>query len=121
MTLHIRIADTFVQRLLGLHAMGPPQPRTGLCLYPCRAIHTFGLAAAIDVVFLGRDWGPVRVVHALAPGRIAICLRARCVVELPAGYCAIHRDFPQRIQQGLAIAVACGRSSVPSGNDSTGR
>jgi len=32
---------------------------------------------------------------------MAICLKAACVVELPAGYCAAHPDVERRIRDAL--------------------
>jgi len=101
MSLYIRSAQTFMARLLGLHAQGVDRKNGGLHLNPCRAVHTFGLPHAIDLVFLDRHRLPVRVVYSLPPWRIAICAGARSVVELPAGYCQAHPNFAVRIRLAL--------------------
>ncbi|QAA93260.1 DUF192 domain-containing protein [Pollutimonas thiosulfatoxidans] len=101
MSLYIHSAQTFMARLLGLHARRLDGENGGLHLDPCRAVHTFGLPDAIDLVFLDRHCLPVRVVCSLPPWRIAICARARSVVELPAGYCQAHPDFAVRIRLAL--------------------
>lgn len=82
------------QRLLGLHAYPRLKEGQGLWLAPCRAIHTFGLSHAIDVLFLDSSLRQARRIDRLGPGRIAWCLRAHSVVELPAGYCA---DNPRHL------------------------
>jgi uncharacterized membrane protein (UPF0127 family) len=102
--LHIFVAQTFRQRLLGLHAYLKLPWHTGLCIRPCNAIHTAGLAYAIDVVFLDKRLQIAKRVDCLPPWRAAICLKAACVVELPAGYCAAYPDHPQRIRRALQCA-----------------
>src|SRR3546814_8080040 len=43
----------------------------------------------------------VKRVDRLLPWRVAICLKAACAVELPAGYCAAYPDFAQRIRVAM--------------------
>ncbi len=57
----------------------------GLWIAPCEAIHTFGMKFPIDVVFLDRSQRIVKIRQAVPPWRIAVCLRAHSVLELPAG------------------------------------
>ena len=51
----------------------------------CNAIHTFLMRSPIDVLFLGGDGRVLGVRRSMAPWRIAIVSRARCVVEFPPG------------------------------------
>ncbi|MGB3288667.1 MAG: DUF192 domain-containing protein [Burkholderiaceae bacterium] len=99
--LRLTVARTFRQRLLGLHARSGLPWHQGLCIRPCKAVHTAGLAYSIDVVFLDRRLRVVKQVDKLPPWRLAICLKAACVVELPAGYCAAHPDIQRRIRLAL--------------------
>lgn len=99
LTLHK--ATGFWSRLRGLHA-GPVLPwHTGLHLSPCRAIHTFGMTYAIDVVFLDAYGKPLKQISNLAPGRVACCLRAASAVELPAGYCLAYPAYSSAIERCL--------------------
>lgn len=99
--LRLRIADTFVRRLLGLHAGGPLDPDEGLLLAPCRAVHTLFLRQRIDVVFLDAKGGECDRVDAL-PARRIVSRRAACmVIELPAGYCRRHPDYLAHIHAAL--------------------
>lgn len=66
----------------------------GLLLPRCRAVHTFGLRAPIDVVFLSPQGDVLRFVPSLAPGRWAFCREAWGVLELPGGYCS-RPDWPE--------------------------
>lgn len=99
--LRLRLAATFLRRLLGVHAKGPLGDDEGLLLTPCNAVHTFFLRQRIDVVFLDGAGAPCRHVAAVAPRRIVFERHARMVVELPSGYCARHPDYPARIQAAL--------------------
>ena len=49
-----------------------------------RSVHTFGMREAIDVAFLDRDHRVIRVTT-VPPRRIAWSVRARHVLEMPAG------------------------------------
>ena len=80
--------DTALRRLRG--RILAPEWRCGDAwhLEPCRAVHTFLLAAPIDVIFCAGDGRVLRVVVALPPRRAALCARARSAWELPAGMAA---------------------------------
>src|SRR3546814_12558113 len=85
-TLKLYPAHGFVARLLGLHALGRLSWHTGLWLMPCNAVHTFGLASSIDVVFLDDGNRVFKQVRDLKPNRVAFCLAARSVIDFPACY-----------------------------------
>jgi uncharacterized membrane protein (UPF0127 family) len=50
------VATRFLARLLGL-AGSEPRPGRGLLIPRCRSVHTFGMRAPIDVVFVALDPG----------------------------------------------------------------
>jgi uncharacterized membrane protein (UPF0127 family) len=56
-----------------------------LIIAPCNAIHTFFMRFPIDVLFAAKDGRVVGLRQGLAPWRVAASLRARAVVECPAG------------------------------------
>ena len=99
--LHIFPAFSYRDRLCGLHAYPELTGHRGLWLRPCKAIHTFGLAYAIDAVFLDQDLRSLKCVENMAPNRIAWCLGARSVVELPGGYCARNSRGVQWLRHAL--------------------
>lgn len=103
--LRLFVAAGFRARLLGLHAHPNLAWSDGLWLTPCRAVHTLGLRRAIDVVFVDRDFGVVREVLSLRPNRLAWCLSAQSVVELPAGYCAATPGYAKALARALAAAA----------------
>lgn len=76
----------------------------GLWINPCMAVHTIGMRFPIDVVFLDRHQAVIRVVANLPPYRFAICWRASSVVELPANYCARHKNYAAAITRAICLA-----------------
>ena len=68
--------------LLGRDSLGPHE---GMLISPCFSVHTVAMRFPIDVVFVDSDGRTVRMVHGLAPWRMAASLRARSVIELAAG------------------------------------
>src|SRR5687767_14174616 len=82
----VEVAETMRSRAVGLLGRTSLAPGTGMYLSPCLQIHTWFMRFAIDVIFIDRDGEVVRVHDSLAPFRLAWGgLRARAVLELPAG------------------------------------
>jgi uncharacterized membrane protein (UPF0127 family) len=52
----------------------------------CRAVHTFTMRFALDLIWLDRDGTVVRVDRGVRPRRHRGCVRARAVVETRAGF-----------------------------------
>jgi uncharacterized membrane protein (UPF0127 family) len=83
--LHARRADSFAPRLLGLAFLDRPPARVGLLLPRTRAVHTFGMRFALDLVWLDADGRAVRVDRGVPPRRLAACRQAAAVLETPSG------------------------------------
>jgi uncharacterized membrane protein (UPF0127 family) len=80
------VAETPATRQRGLLGTYSLADGYGLLIMPCRQVHTFGMRYAIDIVFVDEAWNVKRVVHEMKPGRIsALVMKARAVLELPAG------------------------------------
>ncbi|MEW5720821.1 MAG: DUF192 domain-containing protein [Chloroflexota bacterium] len=80
------VADTWWTRLRGLLGHAPLQPGEGLLLRGEKAIHSVGMAFAIDVLFLDRAGRVVHLMPAMPPLRFSpFVARATDVLELPAG------------------------------------
>lgn len=106
MKLRMRVATTFMQRLRGVHAAGPLAPDEGLLIQPCKAVHTFFLSQALDVVFLDAAGRECRCIHDLAPFQVAGAAASCMVVELPAGYCRRHPDYLAHISAAMQLRVS---------------
>lgn len=78
-------ADTSATRRKGLLGKASLEPGEGLWITPCEAVHTIGMRFRIDVLFLSRDKKVLKIRHAMPSWRLAGCLQAHSVLELPAG------------------------------------
>jgi uncharacterized membrane protein (UPF0127 family) len=56
-----------------------------LILAPCNAVHTFGMALSIDVVFAARDGKVVKVREMLPPYRLTAAWHGFATLEFPSG------------------------------------
>jgi uncharacterized membrane protein (UPF0127 family) len=83
--LELIVASTRRSRALGLGRLDALPAGRGLLLQRCRSIQTMTMRFALDLVWLDRAGRPVRVDEDVAPRRFRTCLRARSVVETPAG------------------------------------
>ena len=84
----VALADTSWTRMKGLLGQTSDDFTTGkgLWIIPSQGIHTIGMKFPIDVVYLDKGYRVIYVSHSLPPFRIAaLKLRARSVIELPAG------------------------------------
>ena len=102
----VRVAGTSRERRRGLLKTTDFVDSEGLWILPCEAIHTFGMKLAIDAVFLDRRFR-VRGLRAhMPPWRVAFCLRAHSVLELPAGTIArTGTALGDQMQHGLALGA----------------
>jgi uncharacterized membrane protein (UPF0127 family) len=81
----VDIADNSTKRRTGLLKHTNLEPGHGLWIAPCEAVHTFGMKFAIDVVFLSKKRKILKIRKDMVRRRIALCLTAHSVLELPAG------------------------------------
>jgi uncharacterized protein len=84
-------ATSFIHRTFGLLARPRIRPDEGLWIERCRAIHTVGMRAPIDVIFVDDDRRVVRVAERVEPFTLVVASRhARAVIELGAGALELH-------------------------------
>ena len=81
------IADTSAKRRTGLLKHAGLDPGEGLWILPCEAVHTIGMKFPIDVVFLSKKYKVLKIRKSMPRWRMAACLRAHSVLELPGGTC----------------------------------
>ena len=82
------IADTSKTRKTGLLRHERLDPGEGLWITPCEGVHTVGMKFPIDVLFLDKQRKVVKIRAAMPRWRMAACLRAHSVLELPSGMAA---------------------------------
>lgn len=101
------LAQSFYQRILGLHGCANLTEQTGLWIVPCRSVHTLGMAYPIDLLYLDAEDQIIKCIDTLLPNRCSVCWAAASVVELPAGYCKRNPDYAVKLNQAiLRISVA---------------
>ncbi|GAC1533644.1 MAG: hypothetical protein NVS2B17_01600 [Candidatus Velthaea sp.] len=91
----VESAKSFFQRTIGLLGRSHVQPDEGLWIEGCSAIHTIGMRAAIDVVFLDAEHRVLRTFQNVRPNVLALrAPKARHVVELGSGALATRDVQP---------------------------
>lgn len=105
-----QLADSALARLVGWMGRRTVGPEAGLCLVPCRAIHTFFMRFPIDVLFLASDGTVLRRIDGLPPRRAARHPGAFAVLELPAGV-ATTRGLV--VGRKLDAQAGCASASIP--------
>lgn len=106
----ISMADTPSKRRHGLLGRPSLLPSQGMWIVPCESVHTVAMRFPIDVVYLDKKRRVVKIVEAMAPYRVSLCLRARSVIELAAG--TARRSGTQVGHQLLLAAHAQPMSAV---------
>lgn len=81
----VHVCENSLERARGLLFRRRIQADTAFLLRPCRAIHTFGMAYPIDVVFCDSRGEVLDIVRKLPPWQVARAFDAQAVWELPAG------------------------------------
>jgi uncharacterized membrane protein (UPF0127 family) len=82
------IADSSKTRKTGLLKHDQLEPGEGLWITPCEGVHTVGMKFPIDVLFLDKRRKVVKIRASMPRWRIAACLWAHSVLELPSGTAA---------------------------------
>lgn len=80
----VPIATTRAARLLGLAFLDRERAPDGLLIPRCRAVHTFGMRFALDLLFLDRGWRVIDLRRSVPPRRVARSRAAASVLELRA-------------------------------------
>lgn len=83
---NIKVARSFIQRLIGLMGSSKLRENGGLLIVPCNSVHTFFMRYAIDVVFLSEKHTVLKVIHNMKPWRVSpVVWKSHSVLELPSG------------------------------------
>lgn len=83
--MQVHVCESRLERGRGLLLRRCPDQRTAYLLRRCSAVHTIGMAYAIDIVFCDSGGRILRIVRALRPFRVARDERASQVWELAPG------------------------------------
>jgi uncharacterized protein len=83
--MHVHICETGIERTRGLLLRRCPDAQTAFLLKRCSAVHTFGMAYPIDVIFCDEAGQILEIQAGVRPWRLVSHARARVVWELRAG------------------------------------
>jgi uncharacterized protein len=83
--LRVAYAKRFSERARGLAKLDAMPPEYGLHIPRCRSVHTFTMRFPLDLIWLDKAGGIVRVDREVPRNRHKACLRARSVIEANAG------------------------------------
>jgi uncharacterized protein len=82
----VRLADSLPRRMRGFLFRPPPAAGEGILLSPCRAVHMYGVAFPLDVIFISEAGEVVATYRDLAPWRRSgLHGSALHALELPPG------------------------------------
>jgi uncharacterized protein len=85
LALRVKIADTVLDRMVGLLGKRTLEPEGGVWIVPCNSVHTVGMLFRIDALFIDKQLKVVSVRELLRPFWVtAPIFRAESVIELPA-------------------------------------
>lgn len=103
----VLLADSFYYRLKGLMGKKELKENEGLCLKPCKSVHTFFMKFNIDVLFVDNNDVVCGIVENLRPWQVSSYYRtSRYVIELKAG--AIEK---YKIELGDKINISSNTAS----------
>lgn len=109
---HVDRVSGFFARLTGLLARSSVSSDEGVWIDSCAAIHTLGMRATIDVLFLDRDGSVLRIERQVRPNRLLLsCRGATAVVELGSG--ALDRSILS-VGSRLELAPGADSSGAPA-------
>lgn len=81
----IEVADHGARRRKGLLGRDHLSSDEGLWIFPCEAVHTFGMRFPIDLIYLDRQNRVRKIRSSVPPFRLSACLSAHSVIELASG------------------------------------
>lgn len=82
----VKVANTFLSRLKGLMFIKKMEGFDAMLIENTNSVHNCFVRFSIDLVFINSEWKVVKIIRNFKPWRFSwIYLKARHVVELPAG------------------------------------
>src|ERR1022692_4481809 len=97
----VKVADSFLSRLVGLLGKKVLKPDGGVWIVPANAVHTIGMLFTFDLLLIDNDFKVVGVRELVRPFRITRPnFRAESVIELPA-----HAIFKSGTEVGDQLMI----------------
>lgn len=110
----VEVADHAAKRGKGLLGRNSLSPDEGLWIFPCEAVHTFGMRFSIDLVYIDRSMKVKKVRRNVRPWRLSACLSAHSVIELATGTISRTQTCPgDKLERFSAAPLEDGSSASP--------
>jgi uncharacterized protein len=101
LSFRVKVADSFLGRLVGLLGKRSLNPDGGVWIVPANAVHTIGMLFPFDLVLIDKHFKVVGVRELVRPFKITRPnFRAESVLELPA-----HTIFKSRTEVGDQLVI----------------
>ena len=85
----VAVVEAQVERIVRLFQPRPSEIEEGRWFDHCEAVHTMGMNAIVDLLFLDRWLRVIKVEHAVRPSRPLVwCRGASSVLQMDAGFLA---------------------------------
>lgn len=111
---YVEVADHGAKRGKGLLGRNSLSLEEGLWIFPCEAVHTFGMRFPIDLVYIDRTMRVKKVRSNVRPWRLSACLSAHSVIELATGTISRTQTSPgDRLECFSAAPLEDGSSATP--------
>lgn len=81
----VLMAESAIERMRGLIGRPALAPGEGLWIEPCSSVHTFGMPADLDLVFLAKGAEVVKLKKRIRPFRLSWAIKASATLELWPG------------------------------------
>jgi len=85
----VKVAERFLDRLVGLMGRKSLPQGEGLFFPRCAAVHMLFMRFPIDAVYLDAEGRVKKVVRGLKPWRLSLCPGADSVLEAPEGWASL--------------------------------
>lgn len=86
--------ETAFERTCGLLKLPALSEKEGLWITGCNSVHTFGMAYALDIIYLNKGLQIRKIIQNLKPSRFSLNWLAQSVLELQAGMADKHGLMP---------------------------
>lgn len=99
-TENVKLANSIIDRMIGLMFKKEMRGFNALLIEPCNSIHTFFMRYDIDVIFLSKNNEVVKIIRNMRPWRLSwIYFRATKVLEMKGG------TLPEEVVKGDKLVM----------------
>ncbi len=99
---NMRVANSFLERMLGLMFKNQKESIDGMLIRPCQSIHTFFMRFPLTVIFLNKQNKIIKIIQKIKPWRMTgFYFKAFQVLEIPSD------QYQVNLEVGDELEVLC--------------